>query len=66
MAAAYADGKLESMWLGIPNACMWPQASDALESFGNARTMRNPNSSRFGKWVQLHLLPSGALLGVSI
>eukprot|EP00804_Cyclotella_cryptica_P003662 CCRYP_016569-RA/>CCRYP_016569-RA protein AED:0.04 eAED:0.04 QI:431/1/1/1/1/1/9/1790/1334 len=37
-----------------------------LESFGNARTIRNDNSSRFGKYIDIRFSSSGRLTGARI
>ena len=37
-----------------------------LESFGNAKTTRNNNSSRFGKFMELYFAPSGKIIGCDI
>lgn len=42
------------------------QSNPILEAFGNARTLRNDNSSRFGKFIELNFSKRGTLIGGSI
>lgn len=42
------------------------ESNPVLEAFGNARTIRNDNSSRFGKFIELQFRQTGALIGAAI
>lgn len=42
------------------------QSNPILEAFGNARTVRNDNSSRFGKYININFSQTGRLTGASI
>ncbi|KAG6380450.1 P-loop containing nucleoside triphosphate hydrolase protein [Boletus reticuloceps] len=49
---------------GSKLATQVPAAEFVIESFGNARTLFNPNASRFGKYTELQFTDKGRLCGI--
>ena len=53
----------DTMELGSNIQTRLMQSNVILEAFGNAKTVRNDNSSRFGKYIKLKYSPSTTIVG---
>ena len=64
MVAAGAGAKKDTKKVSLEDQIV--ATNPILESYGNAKTARNDNSSRFGKFIRIHFTSSGKLAGYSL
>merc|ERR1712240_385716 len=64
MVATGAGGKQVEKKVSLEDQIV--ATNPILESYGNAKTARNDNSSRFGKFIRIHFTASGKLCGCDI
>merc|ERR1712223_372008 len=64
LAQVAASGKKSEKKVSLEDQIV--ATNPILESYGNAKTSRNDNSSRFGKFIRIHFISSGKLCGCDI
>ena len=64
LAAVASGGKKSTKKVALEDQIV--ATNPILESYGNAKTSRNDNSSRFGKFIRIHFTTSGKLCGCDI
>merc|ERR1719510_1679671 len=63
-ATIYSSGKRKEGEASLEDKIV--QTNPVLEAWGNAKTVRNDNSSRFGKFIRIHFNQSGKLSGADM
>jgi len=63
LAMVAASGKKSEKKVSLEDQIV--ATNPILESYGNAKTSRNDNSSRFGKFIRIHFTAAGKLAGMT-